>query len=320
MNDILKQIGEIGIVPVVKIDNAADAVPLAKALIKGGLPCAEITFRTAAAQEAIKLIAENCPEMLVGAGTVLTRDQADAAMNAGAKFLVSPGLNPSIVGYCVEKGYPIVPGTTNPSDVEQALSFGLDTVKFFPAEAAGGLAMIKAMSAPYGNLKFMPTGGISAKNLNEYLDFPKIIACGGSWMVPADMINAGDFDGIEKLTREAVQTMLDFKLVHVGINSDDEAQAEKTAKLFETIFGLKAVEGNKSYFCSKAIEVMNFKYFGEKGHSAIGTRTVPRAYAYLKKMGVEFLEETATYDDKGNMKFIYLKEEFGGFAVHLVKA
>ena len=319
MNDILKQIGEIGIVPVVKIDNAADAVPLAKALIKGGLPCAEITFRTAAAQEAIKLIAENCPEMLVGAGTVLTRDQADAAMNAGAKFLVSPGLNPSIVGYCVEKGYPIVPGTTNPSDVEQALSFGLDTVKFFPAEAAGGLAMIKAMSAPYGNLKFMPTGGISAKNLNEYLDFPKIIACGGSWMVPADMINAGDFDGIEKLTREAVQTMLDFKLVHVGINSDDEAQAEKTAKLFETIFGLKAVEGNKSYFCSKAIEVMNFKYFGEKGHIAIGTRTVPRAYAYLKKMGVEFLEETATYDDKGNMKFIYLADEIDGFAYHLVK-
>ncbi len=319
MNEILKEIGLIGIVPVVKIDDAKDAVPLAKALIKGGLPCAEITFRTAAAEQAIKNISEECPEMLVGAGTVLTKEQADAAIKAGAKFLVSPGLNQKIVSYCKEKGYLILPGTANPSDVEQALELGLDTVKFFPAEAAGGLPMIKAMSAPYGSLKFMPTGGINAKNVKEYLEFSKIIACGGSWMVPGDLITNGNFDEIERLTAEAVKVMLDFKVVHIGINSTDEATASDTAKTFEKLFDFTAKEGTKSYFCSGMLEVMKMVGAGTMGHLAVGTASVPRAYAYLKRMGVEFNEDTAQYDDKGNLKFIYLKDEIGGFAVHLVK-
>ena len=319
LNEILKEIGLIGIVPVVKIDNAEDAVPLAKALISGGLPCAEITFRTAAAEQAIKNIAEQCPEMLVGAGTVLTKEQADAAIKAGAKFLVSPGLNPKIVSYCKEKGYLILPGTANPSDVEQALELGLDTVKFFPAEAAGGLPMIKAMSAPYGSLKFMPTGGINAKNVKEYLEFSKIIACGGSWMVPGDLITSGNFDEIERLTAEAVKVMLDFKVVHIGINSADETASKNAATTFENLFGFTSKEGNKSYFCSDMLEVMKMNGAGTKGHLAVGTASVPRAYAYLKRNGVEFNEETALYDEKGNLKFIYLKEEIGGFAVHLVK-
>lgn len=319
LNEILKEISLIGIVPVVKIDDAKDAVPLAKALINGGLPCAEITFRTAAAEQAIKNISKECPEMLVGAGTVLTKEQADAAIKAGAKFLVSPGLNPKIVSYCKEKGYLILPGTANPSDVEQALELGLDTVKFFPAEAAGGLPMIKAMSAPYGSLKFMPTGGINAKNVKEYLEFSKIIACGGSWMVPGDLITNGNFDEIERLTAEAVKVMLDFKVVHIGINSANESAAKDTANTFEKLFDFAAKEGNKSYFCSSALEVMKMQGVGTKGHLAVGTASVPRAYAYLKRMGVEFNEETAQYDEKGNLKFIYLNEEIGGFAVHLVK-
>lgn len=179
--------------------------------------------------------------------------------------------------------------------------------------------MIKAMSAPYGTLKFMPTGGINAKNVKEYLEFSKIIACGGSWMVPSNLITNGDFDEIERLTAEAVKVMLDFKVVHIGINSDDEAAAAATAGNFEKLFDFKANEGTKSYFCSSMLEVMKVNGVGTKGHLAVGTASVPRAYAYLKRMGVEFNEDTATYDEKGNLKFIYLKDEIGGFAVHLVK-
>ncbi|MBQ6846970.1 MAG: bifunctional 4-hydroxy-2-oxoglutarate aldolase/2-dehydro-3-deoxy-phosphogluconate aldolase, partial [Oscillospiraceae bacterium] len=178
MNEVLKQIGAYGVVPVVKIDNVEDALPLGKALIDGGLPVAEVTFRTAAAEEAIRAMADAYPEMLIGAGTVLTTEQVDKAVAAGAKFIVSPGLNPKVVSYCVEKNIPITPGCSNPSDIEAAIELGLDVVKFFPAEACGGLAAIKAMSAPYGAIKFMPTGGISEKNINDYLSFGKILACG----------------------------------------------------------------------------------------------------------------------------------------------
>lgn len=192
MNDVLRKIQLMGIVPVVKLDDAKDAVPLAKALCDGGLPCAEVTFRTAAAEESIRLMREAFPHMLIGAGTVLTTEQVDLAVNAGATFIVSPGLNPKVVRYCVDKGIPITPGCSAPSDVEVAIELGLEVVKFFPAEAAGGLAMIKAMAGPYVNMKFMPTGGINANNLTSYLDFPKVIACGGSWMVKDDIIKAGN--------------------------------------------------------------------------------------------------------------------------------
>ena len=176
MNEVLEKIQKIGIVPVVVLNDAKDAAPLAKALCDGGLPCAEVTFRTDAAEESIRIMAEQFPNMLVGAGTVLTTDQVDRAVAAGAKFIVSPGLNPKIVRYCVEKNIPITPGTTNPSDIEQAIECGLEVVKFFPAEQAGGLAMLKAMAAPYTMLKFMPTGGINTKNLKEYLGFSKILS------------------------------------------------------------------------------------------------------------------------------------------------
>lgn len=203
MNETLKKIGETGIIPVVVLNKTSDAEPLAESLIKGGLPCAEVTFRTDAAEESIRAIAKKFPEMFVGAGTVLTTEQADRAVDAGAKFIVSPGLNPKVVEHCLKKNYPITPGIMTPSELEIALGFGLDVVKFFPAENAGGLKMIKAISAPYTMMKFMPTGGINTTNVRDYLACDKILACGGSWMVKGDLINAGDFAKIQELTKEA---------------------------------------------------------------------------------------------------------------------
>lgn len=317
MYEVLNKISDIGIVPVVKIDNAKDAVPLAKALIKGGLPCAEITFRTAAAKDAIKLISDEFPEMLVGAGTVLTPKQADEAVEAGAKFIVSPGLNPEVVKHCIEKGYPITPGIASPSEIETAISLGLDAVKFFPAEAAGGLKMIKAMSAPYGNIKFMPTGGINAGNLKSYLDFNKILACGGSWMVSADLINAGKFDEIEALTREAVEKMLGFELGHIGINTASEEEAKQIANLFKNVFGFATRETPLAYFSDSYVEIMKEPGMGEKGHIAILTNYMNRAIRYLKDNGFKFIEGSEMFDDKGNIRLIYLDLDFGGFKVHL---
>ena len=205
MNPVLEQIQKTGIIPVVVLDDAKDAEPLAKALCEGGLPCAEVTFRTEAAEECIRIMSEKFPEMFVGAGTILTTEQVDRAVAAGAKFIVSPGLNPKIVKYCVEKGIVITPGCANASDMEQALENGLEVVKFFPAEPAGGLNMIKALAAPYVGLKFMPTGGISPKNVRDYLAYNRIIACGGSWMVKNDLVKAGDFAAITELAKECVQ-------------------------------------------------------------------------------------------------------------------
>lgn len=204
MHSVLKQIQDIGIVPVVVLEDAKDAEPLAQALCDGGLPCAEVTFRTAAAEESIKIMSEKFPDMLVGAGTVITTEQVDRATAAGAKFIVSPGLNPSIVKYCADNGILITPGCANPSDIEQAIAYGLEVVKFFPAEQAGGLPYIKAISAPYTGIKFMPTGGINPENVRDYLSYNRILACGGSWMVKGDLVKAGNFDKIRELVKEAV--------------------------------------------------------------------------------------------------------------------
>lgn len=203
MKSIEERFAELKVVPVVVLNDVKDAAPLAKALVEGGLPCAEVTFRTEAAAESLRIMAEAYPDMLVGAGTVLTTEQVDKAVEAGAKFIVSPGFDPEIVDYCIEKNIPVFPGCATPSEVAQAVKRGLKIVKFFPAEQAGGLAMIKAMAAPYNMLKFMPTGGINTKNLKDYLACDKILCCGGSWMVKGDMVEAGEFDKIQKLTEEA---------------------------------------------------------------------------------------------------------------------
>lgn len=318
MNAILEKISNIGIVPVVVLDDAKDAEPLAKALCEGGLPCAEVTFRTDAAEESIRRMTAAFPNMLVGAGTVLTTEQVDRAVGAGAKFIVSPGFNPEVVKYCVDKNIPMVPGTNNPSNIEAALSFGLDVVKFFPAEQSGGVAMIKAMAAPYVNVKFMPTGGVNVGNICDYLAFDKIIACGGSWMVKKDLVAAGKFDEIKRLTEEAVRTMLGFNLRHIGINCESENDALDVAGFFDNNFGFTTKNGNSSVFAGIEIEAMKSVGRGAKGHIAIGTNSVARAKNYLETVkGLKFVEESANYKN-GKLNAIYIDGEIGGFAVHLV--
>lgn len=205
------QITEMGIVPVVVLDEAKDAKPLAEALCEGGLPCAEVTFRTDAAQDGIRIISEEYPDMLVGAGTVLTIDQVERAVWAGAKFIVSPGFDPEIVDYCLKKEIPVFPGCITPSEIAQAVKRGLRTVKFFPAAQSGGVGMINALAAPYVGLKFMPTGGVNPKNLGEYLSCKSVIACGGSWMVKGDLVRAGEFDKIKEMTKEAVALVKEIR-------------------------------------------------------------------------------------------------------------
>ncbi|HIR84229.1 MAG TPA: bifunctional 4-hydroxy-2-oxoglutarate aldolase/2-dehydro-3-deoxy-phosphogluconate aldolase [Candidatus Galloscillospira excrementavium] len=319
MNTVIEQFSRIGIVPVIAIDDAEKAVPLAKALVAGGLPAAEVTFRTAAGEEAIRRIATEVPDMLVGAGTVLTTDQADRAIAAGAQFIVSPGFNPAVTRYVIDKGVPMMPGTATPGEMEQAMSMGLDVVKFFPAEQNGGVAKLKALAGPYTTLRWMPTGGVNTKNLMDYLSFDKIVACGGTWMVKKDLIEGERWDEITRICREAVQTMLGFELKHVGINCADEAEAEKTAKTFCALFGLEYKPGNSSVFAGSAVECMKSPYLGKYGHIAIGTNSVDRAMYHLGLQGVTFNESTRKTDGKGKTKAIYLDGEVGGFAVHLVQ-
>ena len=318
MRDIRKIIHDIGIVPVIALDRVEDAAPLARALCNGGLPVAEVTYRTAAAHDAMIEMKKACPQMLIGAGTVLTKEQIDSALDAGAEFIVSPGTNPVTIAYCQEKGVPILPGTANGEDIETAMSFGIDLVKFFPAEPLGGLKMIKALSAPYNKIKFMPTGGIKEANCLDYLNDPVIHAIGGTWMIDKKAIDAGDFDKIEALTRGAVNKMLGIYIKHVGVN-EENGNGLALAEQFAKFFGGNVRETSKGWFGSEYVEVMaEDKKKGRFGHIGLGTNNVDRAKRYFEAQGYEFDEESATYDAKGNMKFIYFKDEIGGFAIHLV--
>lgn len=317
--DMIKQLSLAGLVPVIKVDDAQDAVPLCKALSDGGLPVAEITFRTAAAEEAIRLVHEQLPEVILGAGTVLTCEQADRAIDAGATYIVSPGLNPTVVQHCLNRGVPMVPGCGNPSDIEAALSLGLKTVKFFPAEALGGLKLIKAMAAPYGDVTFLPTGGVNEKNLMDYLSFKKVVACGGSWMVPADAVAAKDWNRITELTRSAVNLMLGLELRHVGVNSGSPETALRDAQMFCKLLGWDLKEGNSSVFVGNAFEMMKKPFRGTHGHIAIACNDVARAKWHLERRGFTFEDESTASVKDGKMVAIYLKDEIAGFAIHLLQ-
>ena len=301
MSEILEKLGLIGLVPVVKIEDASKAERLADALVAGGLPCAEVTFRTDAAADAISAITTAFPQMLVGAGTVINVDYAKKAKKAGARFIVSPGFNPAVVDWCLKNDMPVVPGVNNPSGVEAGLEKGLSVLKFFPAEQSGGVGMLSALAGPFPQVSFMPTGGISLKNLADYAKCANVHAIGGSWMVKSDLIESENWEEITRLCREAVTALHGFSLAHVGINGRDEQDAQNISKLL------------------KACGFETKPDAGTCGHIELKCWNVERALYYLKQFGFNAVKETVK-TEKGKISLAYLDKEIGGFAVQLVRA
>ena len=320
MDEILQRIYEIGIIPVIAIDDAEKAVPLAKALVAGGLPAAEVTFRTACAEDCIRKIHDEVPEMLLGAGTVLTCEQADRAMAAGASFIVAPGYDPHVTQHVIDKGGLMMPGTASAGEMQQAMNQGCEAIKYFPAEANGGVDMLKNIGAALKSAKWMCTGGVNAKNVNDYLGYDQIFAVGGTWMCKSDVIKAGDWAKITAMCKEAVDTMLGLKLVHVGINTANEDEAMSTANALAALLNMKVAPGNSSIFVgNKEFEIMKKPGRGTHGHIAIGCNNVDRAIYHLSRRGVKFDLDSKNVKN-GKTISCYLADEIGGFAFHLVQA
>lgn len=311
--DYVAALRRTGVIPVVKIENEKDALPLAEALRKGGINAAEITFRTAAAEKCIAAMTAAFPDMLVGAGTVLTAEQADKAKAAGAKFCVAPAFNEKVVQHCKEIGMPFTAGVSNAGDIERALDAGIDFVKFFPAEQAGGLPYIKALSAPYSSVRFMPTGGIGEDNFQDYLSFGKVVCCGGSWLASEKLVKARKWEEITALCQRAVNKMLDFSIEHVGVNCENAETAAEGAAFFERAFSLASDDRGASVFAGTAVEFMKSPYLGANGHIAIGTASLERAEYQLRMRGFEADESTRS------ARAVYLKDRVCGFAVHLLQ-
>ena len=317
-NTVLKKIGDMGLVPVVVVKDADMAVPAAQALIDGGLDVMEITMRTEQGILAIQKVKEAYPDMLVGAGTVLSVEKAKQAVNAGAEFIISPGLNHELVKWCIENNIAITPGCVTPTEIEQALSFGLNILKFFPAGIYGGVKGCKALYGPYDMVKFIPTGGINLGNLAEYADKPFIHATGGGWLCKTDHINTGKFDEITKVVKDSINILLGFEIAHVGINTNNNADSLNIANMFLNGFGFPVKQGNSSNFTGSGIAVNKSAGSGDNGHIAIRTNSIERAAYYLGKRGYT-VDWSTKKGPEGRPAAVYLKEDFGGFAVHLLQ-
>lgn len=316
--NILDRMACAGIVPVVVLEDAKDAVPTAKAMYAGGIDVMEITFRTAAAADSIRAVSQEFPDMLVGAGTVITLEQCKLAVESGAKFIVSPGYDEEVVSWCCENGITVCPGCVTPTEIMMALKHGLKVLKFFPANVYGGLSAVKALSGPFGGIKFIPTGGVNQQNIGEFAASPIIHAVGGSWICSKADISAGNFDKIALLCKEARKAFLGFEVAHVGINCEDAAASMNVCLDFNSAFDFDVKQGNSSNFCASGIEVMKSNYLGEKGHIAVKTNSVQAAIAELEKKGFAIDMETAKYKNN-RMTAVYLKNEVGGFAIHLLQ-
>lgn len=313
------ELSQMGIVPVIRIDEVEDSIPLATALYEGGIHCAEVTFRSQHAPQAIKLICEQMPNMLVGAGTVLTTIQAKEAKDAGAKFIITPGFNKEVVEWCLQEDMIIIPGVSSASEIELALSYGLTNVKFFPAQSSGGAQKIKDLSAPYPMLSFIPTGGIGVHNMHEYLSLPNVAAIGGSFMLPNDAIVKKDWDTIRKCSEQAIASMLSYQVLHVGIHVDNQDESLNIAKLLCSMFHFQLYEKPKSNFAGVGFEVMHKKGTADKGHVGIYTPYPERALYQLKSMGIHAKEDSITRNKKTKLiNFVYLDIEIAGFQIHLI--
>ncbi len=315
--DVLKRLAQSGVVPVVVLEDAKDAVPTAKAMLAGGIDVMEITFRTAAAADSIKAVAQECPDMVVGAGTVINLEQCKLAVECGAKFIVSPGYDEETVAWCCDNGVPVTPGCVTPTEIMMALKHGLKVLKFFPANVYGGLSAIKSLAGPFGGVKFIPTGGVNAQNLAEFISSPYIHAVGGSWICPKADIAAGNFDKITALCKEARKTLLGFEVAHIGINTPDADASLDVCKAFNDAFDFNIKQGNSSNFASTGVEVMKTMFKGSNGHIAIRTNKMIPAIAEMERRGYEL--DMDSVKDKDNIKAVYFKNEIGGFAVHLLQ-
>ena len=315
--DVLKRMACAGIVPVVVLEDAKDAVPTAKAMVAGGIDVMEITFRTAAAADSIRAVAAEVPEMLVGAGTVVNLEQCKLAVECGAKFIVSPGYDEEVVSWCCDNGIAVCPGCVTPTEIMMALKHGLKVVKFFPANIYGGLSAIKALAGPFGSLKFIPTGGVNLQNVGEFIADPHIHAVGGSWVCPKADIAAGNFDRITELCKESRKALLGFEVAHVGINCADADVCDQVCDAFASAFDFGVKKGNSSNFASTGVEVMKTVFKGTKGHIAIRTNKMTPAITEMERRGLAL--DMDAVKDKDNIKAVYFKDEFGGFAVHLVQ-
>lgn len=319
MSEQLNRIERIGLVPVVKITDPSDTLPLATAMYNGGIDVAEVTYRSEYATEAIRKISKELPDMLVGAGTVTCVEMAKEAVEAGATFIITPGFNEPVVKWCLENNVEVIPGVSSPSDIERALGYGLETLKFFPAEASGGVKMLKAFAGPYANLKFIPTGGINANNMHDYLQLPNVLAVGGSFMLPNDLIVAKDFDGIEALCHNAIKKLLSFQLIHLGVNTNSPEESEEVAKKLCELFNFTFYKKPHSNFAGVGFEVLHGQGRGKNGHIGIYTPYPERAMYQLEKKGVNVVESTITRNKKSHkINFVFLDLEIAGFGIHLI--
>ncbi len=317
--NVMEAISRIGMIPVISIDKAERAVPLAKALSKGGLPLMEVMFRTEAAAEAIKRIAAEMPDFIIGAGTVLTVEQVKKAAECGAKFLVAPGFNPEVCKAAKEIGLPIVPGCTSPTEVEAARCLDLHVLKFFPAVENGGVPAMRLLSGPYPDVRFVPTGDLTRPLCNEYLAFHKVAAAGGDFMLSYDDIHADNYEKISQDVEETILGYLHFHIAHMGMSANSKEESIAMSTRLASVLNLGVRECAESSFAGKLFEVMYEPFFHSAGHVAIGTADATRAYHYLKRRGVEFYEDTVSYDQNGKIIAAYMKENFGGFALHLLQ-
>lgn len=316
--DSLTRLNACGVIPVVVMDDIEQAFPTARALLAGDVDVMEITLRTEAGLEAIREVAAHCPEICVGAGTVTSVEQAKHALNAGAQFIVSPGFDKELVTWCIQEGVPITPGCVTPTEIMQALHLGVSVVKFFPANIYGGLAALKALAGPFGNIKFIPTGGTNAENLKDYLAADCVYAVGGSWLCPKKDISEANYEKIRQLCQQARNIALGYEFGHLGINCEEENSALELCEQLQSAFGFDRMAGTTSHFVTSAFEIMNNPYLGENGHIAIRTTNIHRAMVHLKKRGFEMDAGTAKYKADA-LVAIYLQRPFGGFAIHLLQ-
>ena len=308
-----------GILPVVAIDKIEYAVPLATAIVEAGLPGMEITFRTECAADAIRAIRKAFPDLLIGAGTILSRALAHEALAAGADFLVTPGFNPKVVTYAIEKNVPVYPGVTTPAEIEEAMEMGLEVLKFFPAEMSGGIAKLKILAGPYKNIKFIPTGGIDEKNFKDYLALDNVVAVGGSFMIAKKAMTTGNFEAVKAELDRIIDVMLDMSLTHVGINHSCEEEALNTAKELAHAFHMPYNVGNSSIFSGvKEFELMKKGGRGIHGHISIGVTDIDRGIRFLQARGVA-VNMDSMVTKNGKKIAVYLEKEIGGFAFHLMK-